>query len=195
METKTGKEMRTLQELFKTPRMFYMPLSDNNSVEGLYDMVTEIITPEFMIVEIGSFAGVSADLFARYCNRLFCVDVWTMDPSYQEIDPEALRKAELMFDQVWGEHKQVIRPIQGFSTKIANNFKDKSLDMVYIDGRHDYDSVLADIKAWMPKIKKGGWLTGHDIDLDGERVLKAVTEVIGIDYKTYKDTSWAHQVK
>lgn len=186
--------MRSLNELMTTPRMFYVPLSDNNSVAGLLDMVKEIVKPDFVIVEIGSFSGVSSDLFARYCKQLYCVDVWTMDPGYQEIDPVALQRAESEFDRVWSWHGN-IEPIQNFSLEAANEFKDGELDMVYIDGRHDYPSVKADILAWLPKIKKGGWLTGHDIDLDGERVLKAVTEIIGNDYKTYKDTSWAHQVK
>ena len=186
--------MRSLPELFRTPRMFYVPLSDNNSVEGLFGMVDEIVQPDFIIVEIGSFAGVSSDLFARYCQKLYCIDIWASDPSYQEIDPNALRTAEKMFDEVWMSHNN-IEPIQAFSLDAVEDFKDGELDMVYIDGRHDYPSVIADIKAWMPKIKKGGWLTGHDIDLDGDRVLKAVQEVIGTDYKTYKDTSWAHQIK
>jgi predicted O-methyltransferase YrrM len=186
--------MRTLQGLFKTPRMFYVPLSDNNSVEGLYEMVKEIVKPDFVIVEVGSFSGVSADLFARYCKMLYCVDVWAMDPTYQEIDPAALRKAEGLFDEVWTSHEN-IEPIQAFSLDAVDDFQYGELDMVYIDGRHDYPSVIADLKAWLPKIKPGGWMTGHDIDLDGDRVLKAVIEMFGNDYKTYKDTSWAHQVK
>lgn len=187
--------MKSLQELFQTPRMFYVPLSDNNSVEGLFNLVNEIVRPDFTIVEIGSFSGVSSDLFARFCKRLYCIDVWDSDPDYQEIEPEHLKKASDLFDEVWMSHEQTIEPIQAFSLDVVSQFDDGELDMVYIDARHDYPSVKADILAWMPKIKKGGWLTGHDIDLDGERVLKAVTEIIGNDYKTYKDTSWAHQVK
>jgi predicted O-methyltransferase YrrM len=187
--------MRTLNELFLTPRMFYAPFSANNSVEGLNDMIQEIGIEGFTIVEIGSFSGVSSELFAHFCKRIYCVDIWTLDPTYQEINPDHLMRAEAQFDDVWLSHLNVIEPIQAFSLEAVKDFDDGELDMVYIDGRHDYPSVIADIKAWMPKIKKGGWLTGHDIDLDGERVLKAVTEVIGNDYKTYKDTSWAHQIK
>lgn len=186
--------MRSLNELMTTPRMFYAPLSENNSVAGLFEMVREIVKPDFVIAEIGSFSGVSSDLFARYCKQLYCIDVWDMDPGYQEIDPAALKRASDEFDIVCAWHDN-IEPIQNFSLEAVNDFDDGELDMVYIDGRHDYPSVLADIKAWLPKIKKGGWLTGHDIDLDGDRVLKAVAEIIGNDFKTYRDTSWAHQVK
>jgi hypothetical protein len=44
----------------------------------------------------------------------------------------------------------------------AGLFGDNSLDFVYIDGDHSYDFVSKDIKAWWPKIRSGGILSGHD---------------------------------
>ena len=41
-------------------------------------------------------------------------------------------------------------------------FSDESLDFVYIDANHAYDFVKQDIELWWPKVKKGGWLCGHD---------------------------------
>lgn len=40
--------------------------------------------------------------------------------------------------------------------------EDEYLDFVYIDGNHQREYVMADIKYWMPKVKKGGMLGGHD---------------------------------
>ena len=41
-------------------------------------------------------------------------------------------------------------------------FDDHSLDLVFLDGDHREESVRADIEAWRPKIRPGGWLAGHD---------------------------------
>ncbi|MDX1888721.1 class I SAM-dependent methyltransferase [Mycolicibacterium sp. 050158] len=50
------------------------------------------------------------------------------------------------------------------SPRAANFFADGSLTWVHLDARHDYDSVVADITAWAPKVAPGGWLSGDDYD-------------------------------
>jgi len=39
---------------------------------------------------------------------------------------------------------------------------DESLDIVFLDARHDYEAVLDDVMAWKPKVRRGGILSGHD---------------------------------
>lgn len=182
---------RTLKEILNSPRMYYVPLNPNNSVAGLLDMIVDIVKPNFKIVEIGSFSGVSSECLANACDLLYCVDIWNSDPNYFEIDGAKIDKAFGMFNEMKKDYPNIIQKVIG-SLEAVEQFENESIDMVYIDGRHDYESVIADIKAWLPKVKKGGYVTGHDIDLDGERVLKAVTEMFGSDYKTYSDTSWAY---
>ena len=50
------------------------------------------------------------------------------------------------------------------SIAAAGLFADESLAWVHLDARHDYESVCADITAWRPKVRPGGWLTGDDYD-------------------------------
>ena len=161
--------------------MFYFEDCDYNSVVGLLDLCREIIKRDFIMVEVGSYAGVSSDLFARFCEKLYCVDTWAGDCPDMET-------AERMFDEVWFSHFN-IEPIKLLSVEAAKEFKDGELDLVYIDANHGYEDVKADLEAWIPKVKKGGWITGHDIFLDTVRA--AVEEILGTEYKTYKDTSWA----
>jgi predicted O-methyltransferase YrrM len=37
-------------------------------------------------------------------------------------------------------------------------------DFVFLDADHSYEGCKADIAAWAPKIKPGGWLGGHDYE-------------------------------
>jgi hypothetical protein len=58
-------------------------------------------------------------------------------------------------------------------------FGDASVDWVHLDARHDYGSVKADIQAWLPKVKRGGWLSGDDYDqLKWPEVVTAVNDLL-----------------
>jgi hypothetical protein len=37
-------------------------------------------------------------------------------------------------------------------------------DFVFLDADHSYEGCRADIAAWAPKVKPGGWLGGHDYE-------------------------------
>ncbi|MCP9273637.1 class I SAM-dependent methyltransferase [Mycolicibacterium arenosum] len=50
------------------------------------------------------------------------------------------------------------------SPRAAGFFADESVAWVHLDARHDYDSVVDDIRAWAPKVRPGGWLSGDDYD-------------------------------
>ena len=58
--------------------------------------------------------------------------------------------------------RDFVIPLRMTSVKAAANFGDGSLDFVFIDAAHDYDSVSADLRAWLPKVRPGGMIAGHD---------------------------------
>lgn len=65
------------------------------------------------------------------------------------------------------------------SVKAARLFADASVDWVHLDARHDYASVQTDIRAWLPKVKPGGWLSGDDYDeVKWPEVVRAVGELL-----------------
>lgn len=71
----------------------------------------------------------------------------------------------------------------------AKHFKEDEIDFVFIDADHSYRGVKADIQAWMPKVREGGYITGHDCDNSG--VKKALVEIFGSDgYETAWDEVW-----
>ena len=63
--------------------------------------------------------------------------------------------------------KDKLTILEGVSWKMAEQVKDKSLDFVFIDASHDFDSVIKDLIAWAPKVRHKGILCGHDINMEG----------------------------
>ena len=62
---------------------------------------------------------------------------------------------------------------------IDYEFNDQSLNFVYIDANHSYDSVLEDLNCWWPKLKRHGILFGDDYFSKSKEkygVIKAVNE-------------------
>lgn len=72
--------------------------------------------------------------------------------------------------------RDMITDVRSISWEAADKFEDGSLDIVYIDADHEYDSVYKDVKNWYPKVKKGGIISGHDAH--AEQVMRAVNEQI-----------------
>jgi hypothetical protein len=93
--------------------------------------------------------------------------------------------------------KHIITPIRSMSVDAAKNYQDNSLDFVFIDGDHSYEACKEDILAWLPKMKTGSILAGHDYGWCPE-VQNAVHDVLGqgiekiedqhgVRYKSYSD--------
>lgn len=70
-----------------------------------------------------------------------------------------------------------VSPIVCDSLSAADRFADASVWRVFIDGDHSRESVLRDIRAWLPKMAPGGVMAGHDYDRDS--VKQAVAEALG----------------
>lgn len=121
-----------------------------------------------MIVEVGSLHGRSAYALASGCTGwVYCVDTWSTPGSREGFEKNL---AEL----------QVV-PFQMESVVAAGRFMDGVVGMVFLDGDHSYESVKADIEAWLPKVRSGGLLCGHDYsDHEGfPGVKQAVRETFG----------------
>ena len=62
------------------------------------------------------------------------------------------------------------------TVEAAKDVDDASLDFVFIDAGHGYHNVKADVIAWWPKVKPGGWFGGHDYGSGHPGVVRAVDE-------------------
>lgn len=65
------------------------------------------------------------------------------------------------------------------SPSAARLFADQSIEWIHLDARHDYESLVADIQAWLPKVRRGGWLSGDDYDeTKWPEVVRAIAELL-----------------
>ena len=75
-------------------------------------------------------------------------------------------------------------------------FADGSLCCVYIDADHTYESVTEDITAWLPKIRAGGVICGHDYSGGWKEVVRAVDDFFckrsGLDVRHFHEVSDSH---
>lgn len=144
--------------------------------------------------EIGVMKGrTSQYLLTRVPGlHLLAVDAWEHVPledgnpsEYEHIN---FKESFNLFKKRVAVGADRIIVLKGISWEMAEVIKDESLDFIFIDAGHDYDSVIKDLKAWVPKVKPGGLVSGHDIHFPG--VLKAVSELIPDYEKTGIDHCW-----
>jgi hypothetical protein len=73
------------------------------------------------------------------------------------------------------------------------DFKDGSLDFVYIDGNHDFRHVAEDLFEWSKKVRSGGVVSGHDYYCtipQARNVICQVKHVVDAFVKTYQIPSF-----
>lgn len=175
-------------------RMFYIPSVMNgvNVVDGLLDLAKNYCDKHFTVAEIGSFSGVSTEVFARFCRRVYAIDRWEKYDGISE--PIDFNEVELLFDEVVKKFPNIIK-CKGDSFDVFRNFPDEMFDLIYIDASHDVLSVKRDINNWLPKIKKDGIICGHDYTHIPD-VKMAVDEIFfNCFIHTFSDSSWLVNLK
>ena len=170
--------------------MSNMELNHINSVEGLYPLIKQFFRPHFKMVEVGSFEGISTLLFSKFVDTVYSVDYYDYEVPETGRIPEhdlSFQIAEKMFIERTKGIKNIVK-IRKKSMDALNDFEDRSLDAVYIDGDHTEKSVREDIQGWRKKIKFGGYLMGHDFQLPH---IKDILKEQNLHYYTVApDGSW-----
>lgn len=126
-----------------------------------------LLKPGAICAEIGVCkAWYSLEILKWPVAKLYLIDSWTpLGPEYHDplsnTDHEANRQESLLnlSGHMPGGRVQIVRA----SSLAAVTFYDiPPLDFCFIDAAHDYESVLADLRAWSAKMKPDGLLCGHD---------------------------------
>lgn len=168
---------------------FYQNLGEDwFNYPNLYKKMVDEFGDNSHFVEVGCWKGRSAAFMAvEIINsgkkiKFDCIDNWK--GSEENLREDGIGYDPRLFESDWLylEFLKNIKPVESHishyrmdSSESAKLYQDKSLDFVFIDAAHDYESVKKDIEAWLPKIKIGGYIGGHDYEW-GDDVRKAVDE-------------------
>lgn len=152
--------MANRNDLIKVPMTIDWPGKQNRK----YFLKHLINTNKFeTVVEVGVRDGRTTNYLLTQCPSI---------KKYYAIDTNI----SLFYNkELKDKFKDRLIAIEGFSFIVADQIQE-SVDLVFIDADHSYESVKKDIKKYMPKVKPSGILSGHDIDFPG--VNKAVNELI-----------------
>ena len=136
-------------------------------------------------VEVGTRAGLFAEALLQAEPRL---QLMVVDPfehvseTYKSQDGEEQENdffSNATAEAAW-RRLAALRPRVHFfttdSVTASQWIQDGSLDLVFIDADHSYDAVKADLAAWVPKLRKGGVLSGHDYNSAFPGVVDAVQD-------------------
>jgi hypothetical protein len=152
------------------------------------------------IAEIGVLRGLfSKHLEALNPKELHLIDTWKVWD--EEFFDDYKNYNQLYWDRMYNNvlskfsSNDLVKIHRLSSEEAVKNFPDNYFDLIYIDANHSYSFVKQDIELWLPKIKKGGILSGHDYDSDG--VSQAVNELLDKNKLTITPTkgiqSWFYK--
>ena len=165
--------------------------------EGLLHLINAIDTmrptKDMTMIEIGSYAGESTEIFCKHFEHVIAID-----PYNENYDPNDITCSYAPLSEVLVAFQERmlgtpnVSLIKATSDDVIehNLLLNPKVDFVYIDGLHTYDQVKKDIENYLPLIKENGFIGGHDYHPVYQGVMDAIVETIGYPHKTFQDTSW-----
>lgn len=146
-----------------------------NSMEGwLSDKEADILfrlasrcTGKGAIVEIGSWKGKSTTCLALGSQRGAGTNITAIDPhtgssEHGDVDTyeEFLRNIEK------NGIADIVKPVRKRSQDVGKEWT-TPVELLWIDGAHEYEFVLQDLKVWEPHLIEGGVIAFHDSSMPG----------------------------
>jgi MMP 1-O-methyltransferase len=122
--------------------------------EALYELARSC-RGDGVIVEIGSWKGKSTVCLGLGSRAGNSVPVYAVDPHAD------YRFGDFKTNVERAGIAELVRPVASLSQAAADGFDDP-IELLFVDGSHEYDLVLEDFEKWVPKVVDGGWVAFHD---------------------------------
>lgn len=155
--------------------------------ETLYALAADV-DPGLAIVEIGSYKGKSTSFLAAGARAgrgapVFAVDPWdlgTVNGRFGFTESETRRTFDRQLRAV-GLRSTVIAK-QGFSVDVAATWNGPPIGLLFVDGDHAAESVLADVAAWRPHLATRATVVFDDLDTPKNPGVRVALETLGLEW-------------
>ena len=149
-------------------------LSEDEAIT-LYELARQLPANSPVAVEIGSWQGksslvLSKGLKGKTSPVLYCIDPFNGDAGASDrvLYSRALTTMNKSLKEAFLDNMRrhgvldVVRPLEGYSFDVVKDFKGP-IDLLFIDGAHEFDAVLQDYEQWSPLLRPGGTIAFHDV--------------------------------
>ena len=131
-----------------------------------YNYLTETGATDVLFTDVGCCIGNTTAILADYATQVgggvVSVDIFADRPNWPGNETKQCWIQNMtglgFIDDILLKHQP--------SIEVAQTIHDEVLDLVYIDASHFYTDIKADILAWWPKVKPGGYISGHDCEMN-----------------------------
>jgi glycosyltransferase involved in cell wall biosynthesis len=126
--------------------------------------ICDVLRPR-CFVELGTHYGYSYFAFCQAIDRLalstaaYAVDTWQGDEHAGFYDGNVFQTIEEENTEKYAAFSRLIRST---FDEALQNFEDRSVDLLHIDGRHFYGDVKHDFESWRPKLSDNAIVLLHD---------------------------------
>lgn len=136
-----------------------IPPKLRNYRDPIFDLMPEIVK---VVVEIGTLQGWFAWRCLKYLPnaKIHCVDPLFDDPVYGGDGEYNLKCWRRNLNKEVDKRAFLHRRRSLYASLTWNG----NIDFLFIDGDHSYEDVLLDLESWVPKVRSGGLVAGHDIE-------------------------------
>jgi len=165
-----------------------------------YKSVTSKYSNGTLFIELGVMFGASLYYLASEVSKrnkniqIYGIDRWPEGKTIKFVDdsfPTNVNTWDQVYQQAVENMKEFsnVTLIRMESSEAAILFDDETVDFIFLDAGHFYEDVKSDIVTWLPKVKPGGLIAGHDYKNGHAGVEQAVDECFGNKILVTKDNS------